>query len=53
MAILAPNLDLGLLEPSWQLQFGREIAILAPNPDLGLLKASGNYNLSVKWPFWL
>ena len=100
MAILAPNVDLGLLGPSgnynlavkwpfwlqmwtwafwcllairiwlwnghfgskcgpgpfgafWQLQFGCEMAILAPNVDLGLLEPSGNYNLAVKWPFWL
>ena len=67
MAILASNLDLGLLEPSgyynlavlgsvkalWQLQFGCEMAILASNLDLGLFEPSGNYNLAVKSPFWL
>ena len=99
-AVLAPNVDLGLLGPSgnynlavkwplwlqiwtwafwsllaitlwlwnghfgskfgprpfgayWQLQFGCEMAILAPNVDLGLLEPSGNYNLAMKWPFWL
>ena len=37
----------------WGLQFGCEIAILVPNLDLGLLEPSGNYNLAVKWQFWL
>ena len=53
MAILAPNLELRLLGVFWQLQFGCKIAILAPNLDRGLLVSSGNYNLAVKWPFWL
>ena len=52
-AIWAPSVDLGLFEVSWQLQFGREMAILAPNVDLGLLELSGNYNLAMKWQFWL
>ena len=38
MAILDPNLALGLL---------------APNLALGLLEPSGNYNLAVKWQFGL
>ena len=29
------------------------MAILAPNLDLALLEPSCNYNLAVKWPFWL
>ena len=35
MAILVPNRDLGLLEPSGN-QFGCEMAILVPNKDLRL-----------------
>ena len=68
IAILAPNLDLGLLKPSGNHKEVFRVKVLGcsgrlPSKvfavklsvvlDMELLKPSGNNNFTVKWQFWL